>query len=170
MTSAIRDDNIVIFCENRNLAAVKREIPDEPYAVPIGQATVLRDGSDVALIAASRMVHVASEAAEKLAADGVQAALLDLRTLAPLDVESIVSVAAKTGRVVVVDEDVPRCSISADVAAVCAEHAFEHLRAPVVRVTPPQAPVPFSTPLENAYLPNSERVVEAVRNVMELRT
>lgn len=167
MTAAIRDDNVVVFCENRNLATVKDEIPDRPYTVPIGKAALLRDGDDVALIAASRMVHVAREAAERLAEAGVQAALLDLRTLAPLDVESIVSVVAKTGRVVIIDEDGPRCSISADVAAVCVEHAFEHLEAPVARVTPPHVPIPFSPPLEASYLPDADRVVAAVHGLLD---
>jgi pyruvate dehydrogenase E1 component beta subunit len=168
MAAAIRDDNPVVFCHHRLLGTFKGAVPAEPYTLPIGKADLKREGDDVVLVAASRMVHVALEAAEKLAADGVSAAVLDLRTLAPLDEDAILEALERTGRLVVVDEDNPRCSVSADVAALAAERGFASLKAPVARVTPPHTPVPFSPPLEQFYLPDAERVVAAAQRLVKL--
>jgi acetoin:2,6-dichlorophenolindophenol oxidoreductase subunit beta len=166
MTAAIRDDNPVVFCNHRMLATFKAEVPDTPYVIPIGKADLKRKGDDVVLVAVSRMVHVALEAAEELARSGVAAAVLDLRSLSPLDEEAILEALRRCGRMVIVDEDHPRCSVAADVAALAASGGYGFLRAPVERVTSPHAPVPFSPPLEDAYLPSAERVVAAARRVL----
>ena len=167
MISAIRDDNPVVFCQHRMLATTKGNVPDDPYEVPIGSADLKRVGDDVGIVAASRMVQVALEAAETLAGQGVSAAVLDLRSLSPLDEDAIVELVERTGRLVVVDEDNPRCSIASDVAAVAADRGFTALRAPIKRVTAPHTPVPFSPPLEDEYIPTAERVIAAVREIVE---
>ncbi len=167
MTAAIRDENPVIYCEHKMLAARKGPVPDEPYEIPLGKADLKREGDDIVIVAASLMVHVALEAAERLAGDGVSAAVLDLRSLSPLDEETILEQLARTGRMVVVDEDNPRCSVSADVAALASGPGFAYLKAPVERVTAPHTPVPFSRALEDYYLPNADRVVDATERILQ---
>ncbi len=166
MAAAIADDNPVVFCDHRGLAMQKGPVPEEPYAIELGKADLKREGGDVGIVAASRMVHVALAAAADLAEAGIDAAVLDLRSLSPLDEDAIVDLVRTTGRLVVVDEDNPRCSISADVAALAASKGFHHLQAPVERVTPPHTPVPLSPPLEDFYLPNPQRVADAVRRCL----
>lgn len=167
MTAAIRDENPVIFCDHRLLSAIKGPVPVESYEIPIGTADLKRDGDDIGIVAISRMVHVALEAGKELAKHGISAAVLDLRTLSPLDEDAIVRLLSKTGRLLIVDEDNPRCSISSDVAAIAASSGFSYLKAPVVRVTAPHSPVPFSPPLEDFYLPSVGRVVVAAQRMIE---
>jgi pyruvate dehydrogenase E1 component beta subunit len=166
LISAIRDDDPVIFCENKVLYDTKGPVPEAPYTVPLGKADVKRTGDDVTLVAISRMVPRSLDAAEQLAADGVEAEVIDLRSLSPWDEEAIVGSIEKTGRLVVVDEDNPRCSIASDVAALAASRALPYLDAPVRMVTAPHTPVPFSPPLEDRYVPDAARIVEAVRSIM----
>jgi pyruvate dehydrogenase E1 component beta subunit len=163
LLSAIRDDDPVVFCEPKSLMFVSGEVPEGDYTVPLGKAAIAREGTDVSLVGFGRTVQTALQAAALLAADGVSAEVLDLRSLQPLDEEAILATLAKTGRMVVVDEATPRCGIAADVAALCADRGFDLLNAPVRRVTAPHAPVPFSRVLEEAYVPTAERVVAVAR-------
>ncbi len=164
LLASIRDDNPVIFCEAKLVLGATGEVPEGDYEVPIGKASLVREGGDVSLIGFGGTVAVCQRAAKKLAAEGIEADVLDLRSLQPLDEEAILTTLAKTGRVVVVDESTPRSSVASDVAALCVDQGFDSLETPVKRVTAPHSPVPFSRPLEQAYLPSPERVIEAVRS------
>jgi pyruvate dehydrogenase E1 component beta subunit len=163
LLAAIRDDDPVVFCEPKRLLFQGGEVPEGDYEVPIGEAAVVREGSDVSLIGMGATVATALEAAEVLAGEGKSAEVLDLRSLAPLDEAAILATLEKTGTVVVVDESTPRCGIASDVAALCVDAGFDFLNAPVKRVTAPHAPVPYNKALEDAYMPSAERVVAAVR-------
>jgi pyruvate dehydrogenase E1 component beta subunit len=166
LASAIADPNPVVFVECKTLYFRKEEVPDTPPAVPIGEAAVLRQGGDVTIVALSRLVHDALAAAERLAAeDGIEAEVIDPRTLVPLDLETIVASVQRTSRLVVAHEAVAQGGVGAEVAALVQEAAFDHLDAPVSRVGAPFAPVPFSAPLEDAYLPGAEEIVAAVRGL-----
>jgi pyruvate dehydrogenase E1 component beta subunit len=168
LTAAIRDDDPVIFCENKTLYDTIGPVPEGEYLIPLGQAEVKRAGEDVTIVAISRMVHTALEAADQLAknSDGISAEVIDLRTLAPLDEETVVNSIQKTGRLVVVDEDNPRCSVATDIATLAATQAIEYMAGPVRLVTAPHTPVPFSPSLEDFYIPTPARVVSAVRETM----
>ena len=164
LTSAIRDDNPVVFIEHKLLYPVEGEVPEAPEAIPLGVADVKRAGRDLTVIATSRMVHVALVAAERLAAeDGVEVEVVDPRTLAPLDEETLLASVRKTHRCVVVQEAAPRCSVGSEFAAVIGERAFDDLDAPVARVSARPAPIPFAPALEQHVLPGEERVVAAIR-------
>jgi len=165
LLAAIRDDDPVVFCEPKSLMYAKGAVPEGDWTVPLGRAAVVRAGSDVTLVGVGRTVGTALEAAERLAAEGTSAEVLDLRSLAPLDEEAILASLAKTGRLVVVDEAPPRCGIASDVAALCVDRGFDLLNGPVKKVTAPHAPVPFSPVLEDAYVPSAERVLAAVREL-----
>lgn len=165
LIASIRDDDPVIFCENKLLYDVKGPVPEEDYTIPLGKADVKRPGDDVTIVAISRMVSKSLEAAEQLAADGIEAEVLDLRSLSPWDEDAIVASIEKTGRLVVVDEDNPRCGMASDVAALAACRALPYLDAPVRMVTAPHTPVPFSPTLEDHYVPDAGQVVEAVRSI-----
>jgi 2-oxoisovalerate dehydrogenase E1 component beta subunit len=162
--SAIRDNDPVLFFEHKALyRRIKEEIPAGDYTVPLGQAAVVRAGSDVTIVTYAAMVYVALEAAETLDKEGISVEIIDLRTLAPLDEAAILTSARKTSRVIVLHEDVLTGGVGAEIAARIAERAFESLDAPVVRIAAPDTPVPYSPPLEAAFLPNAPRVVEKVR-------
>lgn len=162
LIQAIRDPDPVIFMEHKRLYMRECEVPEEPYAIPFGVADIVRHGEDVTIVAIQKMVYTALEAAVELEAHGIGAEVIDPRTYSPLDEETILASVRRTGRLVVVDESHPRCSLATDIAALVAEQAFDALAAPIRRVTGPHAPVPFSPPLEDAYLPSPERVTEAV--------
>lgn len=162
LLAAIRDDDPVIFCEAKGILNEVGEVPEGDYEVPLGKANLLREGGDVALVAFGATVPVALQAADALADAGVNASVLDLRSLSPLDETAILGVLENTGRLVVVDESTPRCSIAADVAALCVDKGFDMLDAPVKRVTAPHTPVPFSGVLEDAFMPSAQRVLDAV--------
>jgi pyruvate dehydrogenase E1 component beta subunit len=166
MIQAIRDDDPVIFFEHKAMYDTEGEVPDEPYAIRFGEANVTREGEDVTIITLGRMVNFANEAADNLARKGVAATVVDLRTTSPLDVETVLETARETGRVVVVDEAHPRCSIATDVAALVAEQAFGSLKAPIKMVTSPHAPVPFSPALEDLYIPSVAKIEAAVQEVL----
>ncbi len=166
MIQAIRDDDPVIFFEHKTMYDIEADVPDEPYAIPFGEANVTREGRDVTIITLGRMVNFANEAADNLAKKGVAATVVDLRTTSPLDAETVLETARETGRVVVVDEAHPRCSIAADVAALVAEQAFASLKAPIRMVTSPHAPVPFSPALEDLYIPSVARIEAAAQEVL----
>jgi pyruvate/2-oxoglutarate/acetoin dehydrogenase E1 component len=164
LLSAIRDDNPVIFCEAKLVLGATGEVPEGDYEVPIGKANLVREGSDVSLIGFGGTVAICQKAAKQLAGEGIEADVLDLRSLQPLDEEAILETLAKTGRVVIVDESTPRSSVASDVAALCVDEGFDSLQTPVRRVTAPHSPVPFSRVLEQAYIPSAAKVVEAVRS------
>jgi pyruvate/2-oxoglutarate/acetoin dehydrogenase E1 component len=165
LKTSIRDDNPVLFIENKALYAMKGEIPEEEYLIPIGKADVKREGKDVTVVAISRMVHQALEAAKTLSDEGIEVEVIDLRTISPLDKETIFKSVEKTSKLVIAHEAVKSFGIGAEIAAIVCEEMIDCLDAPVVRVGAPFVPVPFN--LENFYLPNSEDVVKAVKKVME---
>ena len=160
---AIRDDDPVVFLESKALYDVEGEVPEEGYEIPFGEANVLREGPDAAIVAFGAMVPRAVRAAEALAGEGVRVTVVDPRTTSPLDEDTILDCVEDTGRLIVVDESPPRCSMAADVAALAASRAFGSLKAPVGMVTCPHTPVPFAPNLEDAYLPTPERIAAAVR-------
>ena len=167
LIEAIRDDDPVIFLEHTKLYDIEGQVPDEAYTVPFGEASVLREGADVTIVALARMVHVALEAADRLAASGIHATVIDPRTTSPIDEDTILESVAETGRLVVVDEANPRCSVASEIAAFVADKAFHALKAPIRRVTAPHTPVPFAPVLEASYIPNAERVEAAVRQLLD---
>lgn len=166
LISAIRDDDPVIFCEHITLYRLKGEVPRGDYTVPIGQAAITRPGKDVTLVGVSATANYSLEAARQLAAEGVDAEVLDLRTISPLDDATLFASVRKTGRLVIADEANPICGLASHVAALVASQCFEALKAPVGMVTAPHSPVPFSPPLEDAYLPKADKIVAAARNAM----
>ena len=165
LLSAIRDDDLVMFFENKVLYATKGEVPEGDEGIPLGVADIKREGSDVTIVAISRMVHQSLAAAEALAGEGIEAEVVDPRTLSPLDEDTILESVRKTHRLVVVDEDNPRCSVATDIAAMVADKGFDYLDAPIKIVTAPHTPVPFSPPLEQLYIPSPERIAETVRGL-----
>jgi pyruvate dehydrogenase E1 component beta subunit len=166
MIQAIRDDDPVIFFEHKAMYDNEGEVPDEAYAIPFGEANVTREGRDVTIITLGRMVNFANQAADNLVKKGVRTTVVDLRTTSPLDAETVLETARETGRVVVVDEAHPRCSMATDIAALIAEHAFSSLKAPIKLVTAPHAPVPFSPALEDLYIPSVAKIEAAVQEAM----
>ncbi len=166
LLSAIRDDDLVMFFENKVLYGTKGDVPEGDEGIPLGVADVKREGDDVTIVAISRMVQQALAAADALSAEGIEAEVIDPRTLSPLDDETILSSVAKTHRLLIVDEDNPRCSAATDIAAMVADTGFDTLDAPIKRVTAPHTPVPFSPPLEQFYVPSPDRIVNAVREIV----
>ncbi len=166
MTQAIRDDNPVVFLEHKAMFDDKEEVPDEPYAIPFGEARTTRDGQDATIVAIGRMVGFANTAADNLADEGIECTVIDPRTTSPLDSDAILDSVEKTGRLVVVDEASPRCGMASDISAIVAENAFGALKAPIKRVMPPHAPVPFAPNLEDAYIPGVDDIHAAVRAVV----
>ncbi len=165
LKTAIRDDNPVLFFEDKMMYQVKGPVPEEEYTIPFGVAEVKRPGRDVTLVATSSMVYVALEAAQLLEQEGIQAEVVDPRTTFPLDVETLVRSARKTGRVVVVDEGHRRYGVTAELAAVIAEEAFYDLEAPVRRVGALDVPVPFSPVLEDQTVPTPQQVAAVAREL-----
>ena len=166
LTQAIRDDDPVIFLEHKAMYDEEAEVPDDAYTIPFGEANVTREGDDVTIIAMGRMVGFANQVADKLAKDGISCTVVDLRTTSPLDTETILETAAETGRVVVVDESHPRCSMATDISALICEQAFDRLKAPIKLVTAPHCPVPFTPTLEDLYLPTPDKIEAAVRSIL----
>ncbi|HEY3597305.1 MAG TPA: alpha-ketoacid dehydrogenase subunit beta [Paraburkholderia sp.] len=162
LIQAIRDNDPVIFCEHKLLYGREGDVPEESYAIPFGEANIVREGDDVTLVTYGRMVHHATDAADKLARQGIHVEIIDLRTTSPLDEETILESAERTGRVVVVDEATPRCSIATDIAALVAQKAFHSLKAPIELVTAPHTPTPFSGVLEDLYIPSADKIAAAV--------
>jgi 2-oxoisovalerate dehydrogenase E1 component beta subunit len=166
LKSAIRDNNPVLFFEHKFLyRRVKEEVPASDFTVPIGEAVVRRQGGDLTILSYAAMAHVALEAAASLAAEGIEAEVIDLRTLLPLDSETILDSVKKTNRLLIVHEDTRTGGIAGEIAAIVCESAFEHLDAPIARVTGLDTPVPYAPPLEEHFLPNAEKVVSAAREL-----
>jgi pyruvate/2-oxoglutarate/acetoin dehydrogenase E1 component len=166
LVTAIRDPNPVAFFEHTLLYSTEAEVPEEQYTVPFGVANLVRDGDEVTVVATGRTVGMAAEAADTLKGD-VSVEVIDPRTLVPLDEEAILRSVAKTGRLVVVDEDYERCGFTAEVAAVVAEKGFHSLEAPVARVANPNVPIPFNRRLERHVLPDKEKIARAIKAVMK---
>jgi 2-oxoisovalerate dehydrogenase E1 component beta subunit len=168
LKAAIRDDDPVLYFEHKFLyRRVKDEVPDGDYIVPLGKAAIRREGTDLSIVTFGAMVHTALEAAATLARDGVQAEVLDLRSLAPLDRDAILATVAKTNRVLLLHEATRTGGIGGELAAIIAEEAFEYLDAPVTRVASLDTPVPYAPQLEAAFLPNADKVVAVAKAVVE---
>lgn len=165
LLSAIRDDDMVVVFENKVLYNMKGEVPDGNEGIPLGKADIKRAGTDVTVVAISRMVHMALAAADELAEEGIDVEVVDPRSISPLDEETILESVRKTHHLVVVDEDNPRCSVATDIAALVADKGFDYLDAPIKRVTAPHTPVPFSTPMEQFYIPSPERIAQTIRDL-----
>jgi acetoin:2,6-dichlorophenolindophenol oxidoreductase subunit beta len=166
LAAAIRDPDPVVYCSHRRLLGTKGEVPEESYVLPIGQARTVREGGDVTLVGIARTVAVCLEAATALASRGVEAEVVDLLSLYPLDEAHVADSVRRTRRLVVVDEDHPHCSIASEVAARLQAAAFGHLDAPIKLVTGHHTPLPYTAPLESAYVPSAERVEAAVWEVL----
>lgn len=169
LIQSIRENDPIIFFEHKQLYQLEGEVPEESYAVPLGEANIVREGGDVTIVTLGRMVHVANDAAVSLAGDGIECEIVDLRTTSPLDEETILESVENTGRVVVVDEATPRCNMATDISALIAQNAFGALKAPIKMVTAPHAPVPFSDVLEDLYMPSADKIAATVREVSEYR-
>lgn len=169
LINAIRDDDPVIFMESKVLYDTEMEVPDEAYRIAFGEANIAREGKDLTFVAFGPMVPRALAVAEILAKDGVSVEVIDPRTTSPLDEDAILESVAKTGRLVVIDESPPRCSLAADIAGLVASKGFRSLKAPVGQVTCPHTPVPFAPNLEDEFLPNPRRIEEAARAALAWR-
>jgi pyruvate dehydrogenase E1 component beta subunit len=165
LKSAIRCEDPVVFLENELVYGRSFPVPDGDHSVPIGKARIMREGSDVTIVSYSIGVGLALEAAETLAAEGINAEVLDLRTLRPLDKGAVLASLAKTNRMVVAEEGWPVCSIASEIQAICMEEGFDHLDAPVLRVCNEDVPLPYAANLEKLAVIDAGRIVEAVRKV-----
>jgi pyruvate/2-oxoglutarate/acetoin dehydrogenase E1 component len=166
LIASIRDDDPVIFLENKVLYSVEGEVPEESYTVPFGEASIVRDGDDVTIVAIGRMVSMAETAAAELEGEGINCEIIDPRTISPLDTETIYESVENTGRLVVVDEASPRCGVASEIAGLVAQHRFDDLKAAPRTVTPPHTPVPFNGVLEDLYVPGPGQIADAVRGVV----
>jgi acetoin:2,6-dichlorophenolindophenol oxidoreductase subunit beta len=167
LIQSIRDDDPVIFCEHKNLYGLECDVPAESYAIPFGEANILREGKDVTIVSYGLTVHRALDAAETLARkERIEAEVIDLRTLSPIDWDTIIESVESTGRLVVVDEAHPRCSLASDIAAYVAQHAFGALKAAPQMITAPHTPVPFAPSLEDIYIPSADAIVAAASKIV----
>jgi acetoin:2,6-dichlorophenolindophenol oxidoreductase subunit beta len=169
LTSAIRGDDPVMFFEHKTLYGEKGEVPDGDYLLPFGHARMVREGRDASIVTCGQMVGIAARAADTLAKEGIACDVIDLRTTSPMDEETILDSVEMSGRLIVVDESPPRCSLATDIAGLVANKAFAALRAPIEMVTPPHTPVPFARELERAYLPSAADIEAAVRKALAYR-
>lgn len=165
LKSAIRDENPVCIMESELLYGYQDDVPEGEYLVPIGKAAVRREGTDVTLVTYNKMLLPAMEAAEELAKEGISAEVIDLRTIRPLDFETLIHSVKKTNRMVVIDESWPFAGVSSEVAYVVQKHAFDHLDAPVVRVNAADTSLPYAPTLVDEYLPNPDKIIRAVKEV-----
>jgi pyruvate/2-oxoglutarate/acetoin dehydrogenase E1 component len=166
LIQAIRDNDPVIFCEHKNLYALEGDVPEGSYTVPFGEANVVREGKHVSIVTYGLMVHRSLEAAATLAKEGVEVEIVDLRSLSPIDMDTVLDSVTKTGRLVCVDEASPRCNIATDISAQVAMQAFGALKAQIEMVSPPHVPVPFSPTLEDLYIPSAAQIADAVRRTL----
>ena len=167
LLTAIRDNDPVIFLEHKTLYDTSCEVPDEDYLIPFGQAAFTREGSDITIVSMSSMVLRCNEVADKLAAEGIHADVIDLRTVSPIDEGAVLESVEVSGRLVIVDEANERCSMASEISSIVAEKAFHSLRAPIAKVAAPHSPVPFAPSLEDIYVPTVERIEAAVRATLE---
>ena len=167
LTAALRDNNPVVFLEDKKLYGRKGEVPDADYTVPLGKAAIKREGKDVTIVTWAGVLHQATAAATKLAEEGIQCEIVDPRTLQPLDTETIINSVKKTPRLVVVHEAVRFGGFGAEIAATVAEECFDYLDAPVKRIGAPFTPIPFSPPLEDAYIPNRDKIAAVIKEIVK---
>jgi pyruvate/2-oxoglutarate/acetoin dehydrogenase E1 component len=166
LKSAIRDDNPVVFIEHRGLYWSKGQVPDGDVVVPIGKATIVKEGNDLTIVALSGMIAPAFAAAEELEAEGISAEVIDPRSISPLDTTTVANSVKKTSRVIVVHEAVEQGGIGAEIVAKVQQEAFYYLDMPVLRVAAPYAPVPASPPLEKSFSPDREQIIQAARKIL----
>ena len=166
LLSSIRQNDPVIFMEPKRVYRASRgDVPEGDFEIPLGEAKVVREGKQITLIAWSAMVHTATEAAEKAAAEGIDAEVIDLRTIVPFDIETLVTSVQKTGRCVIAQEAPRTCGFASELIATICERAMQHLEAPITRVSGLDTPFPYT--LEHEYLPNADRIVSALRQTLE---
>jgi pyruvate/2-oxoglutarate/acetoin dehydrogenase E1 component len=166
LKSAIRDEDPVLFVESGVLYRTKGEVPEEEYMIPLGKAEVMRKGDDVTIVGVSRMVGEAVSAAKELEQRGVSAEVIDIRTLQPLDLETIVESVKRTSRLIVACDDVKAGGVGSEISAAVLESAFDYLDAPIIRVACPEMPIPCSPTLEQTYMPSAEKIVEAAGQIV----
>lgn len=166
LKTSIRSDDPVVFLEHRSLLSSKGPVPEEEYLIPFGQAAVVQEGTDVSVVAISGMVSRALQACRELAKEGISVEVIDPRTLAPLDIDTILASVHKTGRLLIADETYAPCGIGAEIAAQVMARAFDDLDAPVQRLNGAQTPTPYSAPLEAAVVPNAGRIAQAIRELL----
>jgi pyruvate dehydrogenase E1 component beta subunit len=166
LKAAIREDNPVVFIESGVLYRTKGPVPDGEYVVPLGQCDVKKTGNDVTVVAVSRTVIEALAAATKLEEQGITADVIDARTIQPLDLTTILQSVKKTGRLIIASDDVKCGGIGSEIAARVVEEAFDTLDAPILRVASPDMPIPFSPTLEQAYMPNAQKIIEAAKRLI----
>ena len=166
LKAAIREQNPVLFLECGLLYRTKGPVPEEEYLIPLGQADVKKKGEDVTIVGVSRMVGESLAAADRLEKDGISAEVIDVRTLQPLDLNTIIESVKRTSKLIIACDDVKTGGVGAEISASVNENAFDYLDAPIKRVECPATPVPFSPPLEQLYMPNADRVVEAVKEII----
>ena len=169
LATAIRDNDPVIFCEHKLLYGETGEVPEGEHLVPFGKANITRKGSDVTVVAFSRMVLLAEKVADKLAREGVSVEVIDPRTTSPLDRDAILTSVAKTGRLVVIDESDPYCGMASEIASLAATEAFSSLKAAPIKITPPHTPVPATPHLEQLWLPSPDRIERAIRATLGVK-
>lgn len=167
LRSAIKSDNPTVFINHARLMDIEGDVPEDDYTIPFGRADIKRPGRDVTIVATSFVVHAALAAANELANAGIEAEVLDPRTLVPFDHATLLASVARTGRLVIADETNLSCGVASEIAAIVAEEGFASLRAPIARVTRPDVPTPFSKPLEDAITPTADKIAAAVRRVMK---
>lgn len=167
MIEAIKSDDPVIFVEHKKLYAEKGHVPEESYTIPFGKALVKRAGKDITVVATLSMVPRALRAAEKAAKKGIDLEIIDPRTITPLDKKTILDSVSKTGRLLVADEGCKRCGAAAEISAMVADEGMDYLKAPILRVCSPDTPVPYSPPLEEAYIPDVKDLLPAVERLMK---
>ena len=167
LKSAIRDDDPALFIESGVLYRLKGPVPEDEYLIPLGKCDVKREGEDVTIVAVARTVIEALKAADKLAEEGIGAEVIDLMTIQPMDYDTIVKSVMKTNRLVIADDSVKTCGISAEVSAYVSEFAFDYLDAPIIRVNSPPLPIPFSPQLEKQYMVDSDKIVDAVKRLVK---
>jgi len=170
LKSAIRDDDPICFMESEIMYGYKGEVPEEEYLTPIGKAAIRKEGTDVTLVSYNKMAIVAEQAADALAKEGISAEVIDLRTIRPLDHHTLVESVKKTNRMIVIDESWPFAGVSAEIAYEMQKYAFDYLDAPVTRINAADTSLPYAAPFVEEYLPNAEKVVKAVKDVMYIRS
>ena len=166
LIQSIRDNDPVIFLEHKNMYDVTQEVPDESYTVPFGEANFTREGKDITFIGMGATVSLCNNVSDKLKKDNISSTVLDLRTLSPLDEDSILEASEETGRIVIVDESSPRCNIATDISALICQKSFSYLKGPIKMVSPPHTPVPFSATLEDLYLPSEDNIMKAAKELL----
>ena len=166
LVAAIRDDDPVVYFEHKGLYGETGPVPEELYELPLGKARTVRPGTDITLVGISKMTWICTAAAEELAKSGIDAEVVDLLSISPIDYDHVIDSVRRTHRLVVVDEDTPICSMASEICARVAEEAFDYLDAPPSRVTAPHTPVPYSRALESNYMPNEARVISTVQALL----